>query len=58
MIEVLNARVNHRLKNSLPMHVPYMDPEVVGTTGMSSGADPRTQGMCNWGARARIIIVL
>lgn len=36
----------------------YMDPDVVGTTGISSGADPRTQGMWSWGASARMIIVL
>jgi hypothetical protein len=35
-----------------------IEPEVVGTTGISSGAEPSTQGMCNCGALALIIIVL
>jgi len=38
-----------------------MDPEVVGTTGMSSGAAPSTRAivcMCNCGANARTIMVL
>lgn len=36
----------------------YIEPEVVGTTGMSSGAAPSTHGICNWGATALITIVL
>ena len=35
-----------------------MEPEVVGTTGISSGAEPRTHGIWSCGALALIIIVL
>lgn len=35
-----------------------MDLEVVGIIGMFFGADLRIYGMCNWGVRVRIIMVL
>lgn len=36
----------------------YMDPEVVGTMGMSSASMGMDQGMCNWGANSLITIFL